>query len=268
MIMAGPRSYEVAERPGTIPERSLGQLLNETFHVYGRNFWLIIGIVAVVQVPVGIVGLILGSGPIGYVGEFVLRWFASFYVYGALAFAAGQQYLTGEIDIGKSYSRVWWRVVSLSALTVIILAAFALGGGLFFLVFPVVLLLIFMVYWSVAVPAVIVQGSSSIDALRQSFRLVRGSWWRVFGISLVVGLVALGLSVLSSLPFMAGDALAGLGGPDALGTAMLALGSIVVAVVVVPIPAIAGTLLYYDLRVRKEGFDLPSLSREMGIVAV
>ena len=268
MIMVAPRSYEVTERPGTIPERSLGDLLNETFLVYGRNLRRIIGLGAVLLAPVSVTGLILGNGAAGFVVEGVLWFPAWIFVYGVIVFAVGQQYVTGDIGIERCYSRVWWRVVSLAMLTLILFVSVVPGVGLFFLLVPLVLLLVYLAYWSVAVPAVMIEGLSSIEALRRSFRLVRGQWWRVFGIWAVVVLVTIGLAFISSIPFMVGDAVAGLGGADTLGSAMLALDGIVVPVVALPVPAIAGTLLYYDLRVRKEGFDMDSLSSEMGFAAV
>ena len=267
-MLAAPTGFGGDDRPITLPERTLGDLLNETFVIYGKNVWVVMGIAALVQAPVAMVALLLGRGSVdptaAFFVEFILQCFTGFYVYGALAFAAGQQYVTGEMGIGMSYSRVWWRIVSLSALSLIVLAAFTLGALLFFLVVPVVLSLVFMVYWSVSVPAMVVQRMSAMDALRTSFRLVKGSWWRVFGISLVVGLVTVGLMIVAALPFLAGNALAGLAGLDTLGDQMLRLGGIAGGVVAAPVPAIAGTLLYYDLRVRREGFDLSSLSSDMG----
>jgi hypothetical protein len=38
-----------------------------------------------------------------------------------------------------------------------------------------------------------------------------------------------------------------------------------VAIIVAPMSALSMTLLYYDLRIRKEGFDLEMLSRRAGI---
>jgi len=52
-----------------------------------------------------------------------------------------------------------------------------------------------------------------------------------------------------------------------LGVLFELLGSIVVAVAVPPIAGIASTLIYYDLRVRKENYDLTTLSQEMGVAA-
>ena len=45
------------------------------------------------------------------------------------------------------------------------------------------------------------------------------------------------------------------------------LGSLLVAVVVPPVGFIAGTLIYYDLRVRKEDYDFATLSQEMGVAS-
>jgi hypothetical protein len=45
------------------------------------------------------------------------------------------------------------------------------------------------------------------------------------------------------------------------------LGSIFVEMIVLPVLFIAGTLLYYDLRVRKEQYNVSALSQEMGIAA-
>jgi len=266
----------VAECPGTIPERSLGDLLNETFLVYGRHFWLIVGIVAVVNVPALVVAFILGTGPAGYVVEAVRGTFGSMYVYAALAFAVGQGYVTGDIEIGRCYHRVWSRVLSLSMLMFALLASAVLLATLMFLlartvILPFVLIvpaLMMAVYLTVAVPALATESFSWFSALKRSFHLVQESWWRVFAIISVVILVTMGLAIVVMIPFFIVGALAGLGGANVVGSVTRALGGIAVAVVAVPVPSIAGTLLYYDLRVRKEGFDMPSLSREMGVVAV
>ena len=256
----------MVERPGTIPERSLGDLLNETFLVYGRYLSRIIGLGAILHAPVSFAGLILGNGAAAFLIEGALRFPASIFVYGAIVFAVGQQYVTGEIDIEKCYSRVWWRVATLAALTLILLVSVILGVGLFFLLVPLVLM-VYLVYWSVAIPTVMIEGSSSIEALRRSFRLVRLQWWRVFGISVVVGLVSLGLALVISLPFQVISRITAPEAATTLSSTVEFLGELAVVLVVPPVGAIAGTLLYYDLRVRKEGFDMLSLSREMGVVA-
>ena len=237
----------------------MGDLLNETFVIYGKGFRQVIGMAVVLHAPVGLVALLVGSGladPLAaMLAAIVLQALASFYVYGAVAFATGQQCVTGRMSVAMSYSRVWWRVVSLSAMSLIVLASITLG----------MLLLVFMVYWTFAVPVIIVEGRTAIEALKRSLNLVRGSWWRVFAISLVVGLVTVGLAIVASMPFVLAEALAGLIGLESMGTQIVGLGSIVGGVIAAPVPAICGTLLYYDMRVRKEeGFDLSKLASEMG----
>jgi hypothetical protein len=44
------------------------------------------------------------------------------------------------------------------------------------------------------------------------------------------------------------------------------LAGMVVSVFVAPVAFVATTLLYFDLRVRKEEYDTEALSREMGMV--
>jgi hypothetical protein len=57
------------------------------------------------------------------------------------------------------------------------------------------------------------------------------------------------------------------GGTTGLTDVIQLLGAVTVSAVVPPVFAIAGTLLYYDLRVRKENYDMSELSRELGLVA-
>ena len=94
-----------------------------------------------------------------------------------------------------------------------------------------------------------IEGKGSIAALGRSMELVRGSWWRVFGIGVVFALILLATSkVVSEL----GD--------------IILIGLIVPAVatvLVLPILLIGRTLVYLDLRVRKEGYTLDALASEV-----
>ena len=64
----------MAQRQETILPRTLGDLLNETFSIYGKHFWRFIGLVAIVQLPLSLLGLIRGGG------------IATFIVFGVIAF--------------------------------------------------------------------------------------------------------------------------------------------------------------------------------------
>ena len=97
-------------------------------------------------------------------------------------------------------------------------------------------------------------------ALSRSRRLVRGRFWRIFGILVLAELLA-GLvgGILTGLP-MVGAMAAAVASPGS-GTAVVALAAMAVCTVLssaVVTPFCAGVvgLLYIDQRMRREGLDL------------
>jgi hypothetical protein len=259
--------------------------LDETFSIFGRHFWRFIGLVAATQVPISVVSLLLlqvldeGSYTLdlaSFTFAFVLGLFGTMFAYGAVVYAVGQQYVTNGITIRSCYERAWWRVMSLVALTAIMAATMSilvLGPSLTDQVLVLalatmmaVLALALAIYWSMAVQVVIVEGYKAVGALRRSFALIRGSWWRFFGITVVLSLAALGLGILASIPFAVALGVSGADQGSAQAILLLFLAEVIVRVTVLPVIFIAGTLLYYDLRVRNDSYDFATLSRELGIV--
>jgi hypothetical protein len=118
-----------------------------------------------------------------------------------------------------------------------------------------------IVRWAVTVPAMIAENIGPIKGLRRSWGLVSGMWWRTFGILLLAGiayylitvaLLALFTVIAAFIPGLADDVRSG------LATAGTDLTSALIA----PVFPILLTLLYFDLRVRKEGLDLDQLARQ------
>jgi hypothetical protein len=108
--------------------------------------------------------------------------------------------------------------------------------------------------WSVALPALLVEDVRGRRALGRSFRLVRGRWWRTAGVVVIAFLIGTFGALLVSVPF---DVIATGAAPDNLLVAFLArtLGGVVGAVVSTPLIAAFLTLVYFDLRARKDGLD-------------
>jgi hypothetical protein len=261
-VIASEQGSSEAESPSpALPQRSLGDLLNETFAIYGKRFGRIIGLAALIQVPAGLMVLIPAPGVALFVVIGVTGLLAMIALYGATISAIGQHYVTGEIAIGSAWSRVWWRVASLLAVAAVLAPVLALGAASLVLVFPAVAAL------CVAVPAVVLEGHKPGAALRRVFEIMRGSWLRVSGITLVVLLVMIGLGLLVQAPFAIASYVAAPEGSTTLGNVFRFAGSLVARTVAPPVAAIAFTLLYYDLRVRREGYDVQALSREMGVAA-
>ncbi len=256
-------------------------LLNETFAVYGKHFWRFVGMVAIVHVPVSlltlVIMLVMGTGEATVIVAGLVSFSATVFVWGSAVFAVGQHYLLGDVRIGECYKRAWWRVLSLMLLGVIVATALLVAPGVLtrigeplvsgFVSLLAIPAIVLSVYWSVSVPTVIMENCGPLGALRRSTALIRGSWWRVFGITIVFGLVVLGLAILLTLPFALGTKVVGADIASGVPAVIQFLVSLVVETVVPPVAFIAGTLLYYDLRVRKEAFDFATLSRELGIAA-
>ena len=261
-----------------LPERKLGDLLNETFAVYGRSFRNIVILLAVIQVPVSVVAQLLGESIPSLVIVGIVSAMGNGLVYGAVAYATGQSYFDNGISVKRCYQRVGWRLLSILLLSLVPSAVLGAILGLagiesdltVFLIFPALGLLIYLIYWSIAVPSIIFEGHKAVEALKRSYILIKGHWWRVFGINMVFGLVALGLVIIVSIPFAIASRIAMGEGEEAnlASMTMDLLAAAATSVLVLPVIFIAGTLLYYDLRVRKEGFNTDRLSQEMGIVQV
>jgi hypothetical protein len=105
------------------------------------------------------------------------------------------------------------------------------------------------VAWSVAYPAMLVEGTGGLPALQRSTKLVQGRWWATCG-RLIVAVIL--ITVISAV---VGSVL--LAPFDDASTAALiveALSNLVVSLFATPFLAAVAMLIYFDLRVRKEGW--------------
>ncbi|WP_371671051.1 hypothetical protein OG985_27600 [Streptomyces sp. NBC_00289] len=136
-----------------------------------------------------------------------------------------------------------------------------------------VLALWLMVRFSLASPALMLEKQSIVKSMSRSAKLVRGSWWRVFGIQLLAMIIANIIAVIIVIPFsLFGAALNGgvtvfLNGGGDLGWSYLivsGIGSVIGSMITFPITAGVTVLLYIDQRIRREALDL-DLARAAGV---
>jgi hypothetical protein len=131
-----------------------------------------------------------------------------------------------------------------------------------------------MIRFSLASPALMLEKQSITRSMSRSAKLVRGSWWRIFGIQLLAGIIANIVAALVVLPFtflaaaLSGDGIGGfLDGTGDLGWTFLivsGIGSVIGSMITFPITAGVAVLLYVDQRIRREALDL-DLARAAGV---
>jgi hypothetical protein len=106
--------------------------------------------------------------------------------------------------------------------------------------------------------AVVLDDLGALRAFGRSYSLTGGYWWRIWGIYLLVSFIVLIIvGLLQQGAKIAEMGLRIVPGMSELGIAASSgVLMTLISIVIQPLAVIATTLLYYDLRVRKEGFDL------------
>jgi hypothetical protein len=195
----------------------------------------------------------------------------------AMTRAVADVYLDQPATVGGAYRAVGRRIGAVVGVAAILLgvgiALFAVAFGLFFgalytfgqsgaalliVLVPAVVFAAILIYtrWLFAAPIVILERVGARAALRRSWQLVRGTTPRVFGITLLVGVIT---GILSAIV----GALLGVAtqfGDESVRLILNQFATLVVAVLIQPISFIVVVLLYYDLRIRKEAFDIEMLA--------
>ena len=260
----------------------IGDVLDETFRLYRRNFVLIAGVSVAFSIPFAALagfgfwslfttalntaasgqptaanlsgelnGLLAGFG-VGYlvnIGLLPLQ-------YGAVLFAICQSALGNRVTLGGMLRAAVRRY--LHVLGFIVLAALM---GLFFCLFP--LWIWILVGWVAVLPAIFTENLSLGAAMGRSWGLVRGMWWRTFLILVLMFVIEYAVSLALGGFLYLGQALLTIVLSNYVVLAVYEGAAIVASAVTFPIVLIAMVLLYFDLRVRKEGIDLFQLASRL-----
>ena len=168
----------------------------------------------------------------------------------ALVHNISATYLGEDLTAGQSYARAVPRLLGLIGTQ--FLATVVIFLGMILCVVPGI---IFALWFLVLAPVVILEGKAGPSAMGRSRELMRGNLDKGFVLALVVGIltfiIAYALGKLTSLvPW-----------PHA-SIAMFV--QTVLQAVLLPIQTAPWILLYYDLRIRKEAFDLQMLTEALG----
>ncbi len=149
----------------------------------------------------------------------------------------------------------------------------SIGLGVFGFLAALPLLVWLGIKFSLASPALMLEKSGIITALRRSSKLVSGSWWRIFGITALTAVITTIVSAMIVWPvsLVATVIGGGLNGfEDGSFTSSwgflipLSIGAIIAQTITLPMQSGVTVLLYVDQRIRREALDL-ELARAAGL---
>lgn len=195
------------------------------------------------------VGLILGV---------ILAVLGNTLCQGALTKSVSESYLNNVIGVGEAYRYVLPRLMRL--IFAGFLVSIVVGIGFLLLVVPGI---IFALWFSLTIPTIIVEDVGITEAMGRSKRLVAGNLGKVMVVGFLVLLIAMVINM--AFGFFGGAIIGPLARQSyALAYSITTLLNVAAAILAAPIGAAAYILLYYDLRIRKEGFDLEMLANSLG----
>ena len=275
-----------------------GRIFDRAFAIYRNNFVRFITIVAIIEVPLALFSTasrswmgvrpatrqstafertadrpgvaapvrrydsaqgppLLLFGCLGTVFTVLLSIVGVMLCQAALIKSVSETYLGHEITVGQAYGFILPKSVTLIIAT--ICTTLVTWLGLLFFIVPGV---IFGLWFFLAVPAIVVENHRAMEGMSRSKALVAGNLGKAFAVGLVSGLIA--YILLLSLSYLGARLGRVLFAENlVLRSFLIHFASTVAQILVTPIGAAASILLYYDLRIRKEGFDLQMLAQSM-----
>ncbi len=277
---------EISKLPTLRPLR-LGELLDAAIRLYRRNFLTFVGIMALVYIPYVLLQTAVSTIFLASMQDMSSRemitspayWlfiFGSFagiilnviFVGGlgtaALTHATAQSYLNQKISILDSYRQLGYSWLHL----LIALFIFSVLSSLITIwtIVPIVGwftgfgALVFFGAIGELLPAItVIEKSSWFDPIPRAWNLGRRRFWWLMGVSLIFSLFTL---LISTGPTMLISSISSslAGSVDNTAIVMSTLISTVLSsllnLITLPVLVVAKTLVYFDLRIRTEGFDL------------
>jgi hypothetical protein len=228
------------------------EIIDQAFRLYRSNFWLFFGIAACIYLPLGLLQAVPALGA----AAAVLLLPAYFAAGGALTKAVSDRYMGRAATVGTAYQYVAKRFGPF-ILTLLVAFLLILSGTILLFVGAVV-----FGFWAAFVMEVfIIEDKRYLQAVWRSRFLVGGGVWaQLFVLLSITGVIA---GLIEYVPLIVLFVASG----ETESVVTWLIGGVVVGfsgALVLPITLVSVILLYYDSRIRKEGFDLETLARELG----
>jgi hypothetical protein len=295
---APPPGAQPTIKPGVIPLRPLavGEIVDGAVSTMRKHPKLIIGAAAVVAAVTQILGLLvqlpflddltavatldpntmtrqeqidqLTSSLVGMLTgtllSVLLLVVGTVFLSGFVTVVVGRAVLGQPVTFGEAWEEFKPQLARLLGAT--LLTGLIVTVGAIFCVIPGIWL---WVLFGLVTPALVLERCGVGTAFGRSRALVKGAWWRTFGVLLLAAVISWIISWIISIPFgLAGAATAGFSGDPtaALSAGSLVLstiGAIIASTITLPFTAAVTVLVYVDRRMRAEGMDI-ELQRAAG----
>jgi multisubunit Na+/H+ antiporter MnhC subunit len=266
---------------------TLGETLDTSFGVYRSLFAPLLSVSVVTQaVPLALGAYAEASGgwlthQALWVATLILSLLLGYLGTAATTFLVAEAYLGGGLTMQQAFRRatsfigplivaslLTAIVVGMSATAVMLVAGalslkagssapLVLGAGAVVSIFIAIAIFCALV---VTTPTMVLEGTRKVTAaMGRSVALTRGHRLRIFlSLFIVVLLLLIPTSALSGLAIAVGKGEKG--SPAVVGILLVAS---ILQILIYPFIYVLLTVLYYDLRVRKEGFDLEMLATSL-----
>lgn len=276
---------------------SMTQLLDRAIRLYRSNFLIFVGIVALAQIPataVNMIGLWLAPAPetinmnptsitemwlqifessgfvnngwlwLGRIVTLLLVQLAT----AAMTKAVAENYLGHKIGLFEAYQKIGRSGITLLIAT--FLGIFLMIGlAIWWIIVPCIgwlsglgmLFFLSLVILPLVAPIIVLEHRSAGQAIQRAWDLGRRRFWWLIGFMLLLGLfgqiVVTGPALLS---VFAVESIVGSGINTTTSSLIQQVIMLLLRLIYLPLQLSCVTLLYFDIRVRTEGFDLAVLA--------
>ena len=262
---------------------SFTDILDGMFTLYRSHFRVFLGIAAVYLVIAFVIDQMYAftafsrgmESDLSILFYYLLGTFLlSLIVGGALIYASAHAFLKRDITAGDALRQTLQRFLPLLGSALLwVLVVF----GTFITIIGIPFSVYFFVRWGLYTLPVLFEKTSATKALKRSSELVKGTWWRVFGIIIAIFLITFMIGFILQTSFWVifnsivvpdpteeptmweSIRILFIPTPNDIGWSAYLVRSLVtlsIGALLMPIGSIGSALLYFDMRIRKEAYDL------------
>ncbi len=260
------------------------ELLDRTFRLYRDNFVTIIGLVAIVTIPITIITLLSNPATSYLLGNqsssfnrtttasgaqflsSILGLVQAVLIYAPLTYLASEYMFNRKVSIGEAFRGASSRFVKMGCGIIVLgifVGAVAVFAGILVIAIPPalalfgILIYILVAAYSLFFPVLTLEDIGPSAAVTRSYMLGKRRFWTVVGLGIILGIISIIVSVVfgGSVTFLVLSSTPS-NGSYATQLLLITFLSTLVGIFITPISPIAFTLLYYDIRTRTEGLDI------------